>query len=104
MEWIMGLVTKVYTQHVPSQRVCTDGSSSSNYEETGSFDKSLYRIFSMQDDMKTLPALGRVRNEFDLYIQYAEAKTAGGPADAYFDSLDLFLGSVGLTINMCEEI
>lgn len=100
----MGLVTQTYTQHVPSQRVCTDGSSSSNYEETGSFDRSIYRIFSMQDDMKTLPAFVRARNEFDLFLQYAEAKTAGGPANANFDSLDLFLGSIGVTINICEEI
>jgi len=58
----------------------------------------------MQDDMKTLPAFVRARNEFDLFIQYAEAKTAGGPANASFDSLDLFLGSIGVTINICEEI
>jgi len=104
MEWDMGLVVTTHTQHVPGQRVCTDGSSSSNYEETGSFDRSIYRIFSMQDDMKTLPAFVRARNEFDLFIQYAEAKTAGGPANTSFDSLDLFLGSIGVTINICEEI
>lgn len=99
-----GPMTIVYDSHVPGSRVCTDGSSSSNYEETGSFDRSIYRVFSMQDDMKTLPAFIRAKNEFDLFIQYAEAKTAGGPANSYFDSLDLFLGTVGVTINICEEI
>ena len=91
----MGLVVTTYTQHVPSQRVCTDGSSSSNYEETGSFDRSIYRIFSMQDDMKTLVYPDRVRSEFDLFLQYAQAKTLGA-VDVSFNSLDTYLGSIGV--------
>jgi len=97
----MGLITETNTVHVPASRVCTDGSSSSNYEETGSFDMSIYRRFSMQDDMKTLEYPDKVKNEFELYLQYAEAKTLGA-VDAEFDSLDEYLGSVGVTTEMCE--
>lgn len=73
----MGLIVTTTHIHVPSSRVLTDGSSSSTVEDTGSFDKTIYRLFSMQDDMKTLVYPDRVKNEFDLYLQYAEAKTLG---------------------------
>lgn len=96
----MGLVVITHPQHVPSQRVCTDGSSSSNYEKTGSADATIYRILSMQDDMKTLQMPVRVKNEFELFLQYAEAKTLGA-IDPWFDSLDAFLGQIGIT-TLCE--
>lgn len=87
--------------HVPAGRVCTDGGSSSNYEETGSFDMSIYRVFSMQDDMKTLVYPRKVKNEFDLFLQYAEAKTLGA-VNASYDALDEYLGTIGITNTMCE--
>ena len=93
----MGLITETIPVHVPASRVCTDGSSSSGYEETGSFDRTIYRVLSMQDDMKTLVEPIRARNEFDLFIQYAEAKTDGTLSDTNFDSLDEFLGNIGVT-------
>lgn len=98
----MGLITEVtYTLHIPT-KVCTDGSSSSPYEEILSFDKTIYRMFSRQDDMKTLGYPARVRSEFDLFIQYAEAKTLG-TVDTNFDILDAYLGSIGVTVEYCEK-
>jgi hypothetical protein len=97
----MGLIVETNTVHVPASRVCTESSSSSNYEETGSFDMSIYRRFSMQDDMKTLPAVTRAKNEFELFVQYAEAKALGAVSTS-FDSLDTYLGTVGVTNEMCE--
>lgn len=81
-------------------RVCTDGSSSSSWEETGSFDKSIYNLFSKQDDMKSIQYPSRVRSEFDLYMQYAQAKTIGG-VDVSFNSFDEYLGSIGVTNGIC---
>lgn len=101
MESYMGLIIETNPVHVPGRRVCTDGSSSSNYEETGSFDMSIYRVFSMQDDMKVLDYPVRVRNEFELFLQYAEAKTIG-VTNTSFDSLDTYLGTIGITNEMCE--
>lgn len=86
--------------HIPLQRVCTDGSSSSSFEDIGSFDKTIYRLLSMQDDMKTLQIPVRIKNEFELFLQYAEAKTLGA-IDPWFDSLDAFLGQIGIT-TLCK--
>lgn len=101
MDGIMGLIVETPVIHVPAGRVCTDGGSSSNYEETGSFDMSIYRVFSMQDDMKTLVYPRKVKNEFDLFLQYAEAKTLGA-VNASYDALDEYLGTIGITNTMCE--
>lgn len=95
------IVNTSYVQHQPA-KVCTDGSSSSPYEETLSFDKSIYRVFSMQDDMKTLVYPVRVKSEFDLFLQYAEAKTLG-QVDANFDILDAYLGTIGVTTEYCDK-
>lgn len=97
----MGLVTKTYVQHTPGSRVCTEGSSSSKWEDNGSFDKTIYRRFSMQDDMKTLVYPSRVRDEFDLFLQYAEAKTLGAVSED-FDLLDAHLGLVGVYGDVCD--
>lgn len=94
-------VVTTYTQHIPT-KVCTDGSSSSPYEETLSFDKTIYRIFSKQDDMKTLVYPIKVRSEFDLFLQYAETKTLGN-VDANFDVLDTYLGTIGIAIEYCDK-
>lgn len=87
--------------HTANYRVCTDGSSSSMSEDTGSFDKSIYRVFSMQDDMKTLTYNGRPRNEFEQFLEDAESKTAGLGYNTTFDSLDSYLGSVGVVNEVC---
>ena len=97
----MGLVTKTYVQHTPGSRVCTEGSSSSNYEEGQSFDKTIYRIFSMQDDMKTYSFNGRVRNEFEQFISDAISKTEMLGYNTAFDSLDEYLGTLGVTRGIC---
>ena len=87
------------TEYSNVGRVCTDNSSSSTFEDTGSFDKTIYRVFSMQDDMKTLVYPERVKNEFDLYIQYAQNKSSMN--DEYFNSLDEHLGSIGVSNGIC---
>ena len=108
----MGLITTeqlpvvntfIEPQTIPSVggRVCTDGSSSSGVTDLRSFDRTLYRVFSMQDDMKVLTYPARVRSEFDLFLQYAEAKTAG-EVDSNFNMLDEYLGSLGVTEEYCE--
>ena len=81
-------------------KVCTDGSSSSPWEELGSFDKSIYNLFSKQDDMKSIQYPSRVKSEFDLYMQYAQAKTIGS-IDVSFNSFDEYLGSIGVTNGIC---
>lgn len=88
------VVVESDTIHVPTL-VCTDGSSSSTWEDDKSMDMSIYRQFSKQDDMKTLVYPDRVRTEFDLFLQYAEAKTLGS-VDAAYDVIDGYLGSVGV--------
>lgn len=99
----MGLVVDTITVHVPAGRVCTDSSSSSNYEKTGSVDSSIYRILSKQSNMKTLEYPTRIRSEFDIFLQYAEAKTLG-EVNEDFDSLDEYLGSVGISTDTCEGL
>ena len=96
--------TSIVTEEIPQHKqtiVCTEGSGSSLWNETGSMDMSIYRIFSMQDDMKVLTEPVRTRNEFDLFLQYAEAKTLGA-VDTKYDSLDEYLGTIGVTNEMCE--
>ena len=91
----MGLVIETPIVVHTQTRVCTDGSSSSGWEDEGSFDKTIYNILSKQDDMKTLVYPDRVRSEFDLFLQYAQAKTLGA-VDVSFNSLDTYLGSIGV--------
>lgn len=97
----MGLITETITTHVPVGRVCTDGSSSSTFEDVGSFDRTIYRVFSMQDDMKILNEPVRTRNEFDLFVTYAVGKTNGTLSDTNFDSLNDYLGTIGVTNGIC---
>jgi hypothetical protein len=101
MEGIMGLMqSPVYSRHT-QLRVATDGSSSSNAEDSISFDKSIYRILSMQDDMKTLQAPIRVRSEFDRFLDDAIKKTNGIAYNVAFDSMDSYLGTIGVTNGIC---
>ena len=98
----MGLVpvdTSI-TVHVPVV-VCTDGGTSSDYEATKSFDKTIYRVLSMQEDMKTIEYPGRVMNEFDSFIEQATLKDAGLEYNTAFDSLDEYLGTIGVTDGIC---
>lgn len=97
---VTNVVVKTYTP-VTVARVCTDGSTSSGIEDSKSFDKTLYRVFSMQDDMKTLQEPVRTRNEFELFLQYAIAKTDGQPYDSRFNQLDEYLGSIGVSNVIC---
>lgn len=83
--------------YIPVYRICTDGSSSSRDEEVGSIDKTLYRILSMQDDMKTVVKPIRARNEFELFLLEASNKTDSLEYNSAFDSLDEYLGNVGVT-------
>jgi hypothetical protein len=123
MEGIMGLVQSlVYTKAVavpmpvythaivtaiatPSRhtqlRVATDGSSSSNSEDSISFDKSIYRILSMQDDMKVLQVPTRIRSEFDRFLYDAINKTNRVAYNSSFDSLDEYIGTIGVTNGVC---
>ena len=94
-------VTIVYPHVTIQGRVCTDGSSSSGNQDSSSFDRTLYRVFSMQDDMKTLQYPSRVRNEFELFIEYATKKTNGEMYDSRFDQLDAYLGSLGVSNVVC---
>jgi hypothetical protein len=112
MAGIMGLVqSSIYTQAVVTPapvyrihtqlRIATDGSSSSNAEDSISFDKSIYRVFSMQDDMKTLQVPTRIRSEFDRFLDDAIKKTNGTAYNVAFDSVDSYLGTIGVTNGIC---
>ena len=97
----MGLVTPTIVVKHSATRVCTDGSSSSDYTSGNSFDKSIYRLLSMQDDMKTLMYPDRVKSEFDSFIEQATLKDAGLVYNTAFDSLDEYLGTIGVTNGIC---
>lgn len=94
-------VTTVYPHVTTQKRVCTDSTSSSGNQDSNSFDHTLYRVLSMQDDMKTLQYPSRVRNEFELFIEYATKKTNGEMYDSRFDQLDAYLGSLGVSNVIC---
>ena len=89
------------TIYVVDGRICTQGSSSSAYSRHFSFDKTIYNVLSMRDDMKIITYPDSIKNEFDLFLQYAEAKT-NGAVDTDFDLLDEYLGSIGITKTICE--
>lgn len=89
----MGLIEKpvpVHTQGV----VFTDSSSSNTYSEGVTIDKTLHRILSMQEEMKTYSLPPRIRNEFELFIQTACDKTDGKPYDLAFERINNYLGSL----------
>jgi membrane protease subunit (stomatin/prohibitin family) len=101
MERHMGLVqVPAYNLHT-QLRVATEGSSSSNAEDTISFDKSIYRVLSMQDDMKTLQVPTRIRSEFDRFLDDAINKTNGTAYNVAFDSINSYLGTIGVTNGIC---
>lgn len=76
--------------------VLTANSSSDVYSDINAFDDSIYRILSMQDDMKTVSIQGQVSNEFELFLKYAEDLTAGLPVGANFVAFNNYLGTIGV--------
>lgn len=96
----MGLITTPTTLHTP-KHVCTDGSSSSSWEDILSFDKSIYRVFSMQDDMKTLHIPPRIKTEFDRFLDESIKKTNNVGYNTAFDSLNEYLGTIGVANGIC---
>jgi len=97
----MGLVVTTIPVHSVT-RICTEGSSSSTYEDDNSFDKTIYNVLSMQSDMKVLEYPDRIRNEFDQFIEAGSNKTDSLVYNTAFDSLDEYLGTIGITNEMCE--
>ena len=94
---INSLVSTVLYIHTPI-KVCTDGSSSSSLDSTVMFDKTLYRLFSMQSDMKTLVFDGVVSNEFEEFLKYGTDLTNSiGSVKA----VDTYLGTLGGTNGVC---
>lgn len=86
----------VTTIPIHTQRyVQSTGSTSNMFDSSGSTDSTAYLVFSSQNEMKTLTYPDRIRNEFDLYLQYAEAKTLGA-INTDFDEFDNYLGSLGV--------
>lgn len=97
----MGLVNPTpVVKHIPLH-VCTEGSSSSTWEDAKSFDKTIYRRLSMQDDLKTIEAPDRIRTEFDKFLEEASKKTANEPYNQEFEQLNEYLGNIGVTDGIC---
>lgn len=81
--------------------VQTEGSSSSGYENAKAIDSSIYRILSMQSDMKTLTTPIVIKSEFDRFLQEAIALTNGEPVAVGFDFINKYLGSLGVSTYNC---
>jgi len=80
--------------------VCSDGSTSSEALNVGLFDKTIYRRLSSQEDMKVVELPERIRNEFDLFLQDATDYANGSTVEG-FTALNDYLGSLGLTKDVC---
>lgn len=78
-------------------RICTESSSSSSFENEKVIDSTIYRVLSVRSNMATLSYPDRVRTEFDRFIEAASAKTAGTSYNPAFDSLDEYMGTIGVT-------
>ena len=90
------LVSESNTIHLQSE-VPTDGSTSSTFsEDINSIDGTIYRALSSQNDMKTIQYPSRIKNEFDLFWQYAEAHY-NGTVNTGFDKLNNYLGTLGVS-------
>ena len=88
-----GVVVEEIPLHTQSV-VATDGSSSSFMEKDVVMDSTHYRRFSSQDDMKTWAMPSRVRNEFELFMDYAVKLTSGEITEV--NHADNYLGSLGV--------
>ena len=53
---------------------------------------TIYRALSSREDMKTIQYPERLMNEFDIFVEMAEAKQ-NGVINTNFDAMDLYLGS-----------
>lgn len=76
--------------------IFTDNSSSDLYTEHNVFDNSIYRILSMQNNMKTYMLHNKPRNEFDVFLVEGEKLTSSGIASSNFIALNEYLGSLGI--------
>lgn len=88
-----------YATHSQDE-VCTDGSTSSEVIAIGSFDKTIYRKLSSQEEMKVVELPERIKNEWDLFLinatEYANGSTVEG-----FTAINDYLGSLGLDKTVC---
>lgn len=97
----VGLPTTImYTPHTQNM-VCTEGISSSGYGDVHSFDKTVYRMLSMQSDMQTIQLPTVLKDEWDRFLDTATKKTAGTAYDANFEYMNEYLGSLGVTDGVC---
>jgi len=97
----MGLiVASNIAVHVATE-VCTEGSCSSGYENVKSFDKTIYRILSMESDMKTLKVPTTLNSEWERFLDTAIKKASSQPYDINFDNMDTYLGTIGVTNGIC---
>lgn len=113
---------KSTVKHTPTCKVKTQGSSSSKFELDRTFDVTLYDVLNMQDQLKTLEYNGIAKNEFEIFLDYAEKLTAQyvekdpyetfleymgrlrsvHPVDTSgFSSLNSFIGSLGVVHGIC---
>lgn len=90
------LVTGNTVAPVTQPYTLTRNSSSDLYSDMNAFDDSIYRILSMQDDMKTIAIQGKVSSEFELFLQYGERLTAGETMSQEFVAFNTYLGSLGV--------
>ena len=85
----------VVAKQYSTQTVRSDSTPTTVYLKTGLYDPSIERILNRIEEMRVLVMPQRIRSEFDLFLQYAQAKTDGA-TDAEFDSFDDYLGSIGV--------
>lgn len=74
----------------------TSNTSSDLFSDVNSFDTSIYRILSMQDDMKTVAIQGTISNEFELFLKYATDLSLGNQMSEGFIAFNNYLGSLGV--------
>lgn len=92
----MGLIPAAQIPIHYQSMVVTDGSSSTLFDLNGVIDGTIYRILSSQDDMKSFQEPLSTRTEFDLFIQYAQQYMDGVETTQAFQTINLYLGSLGV--------
>jgi len=95
-----GIVTDALTVHTAT-RICNDSGSTIPYNIQTAFDKSIYHILSMQNDMKTVAAKSRVTNEWDKFLVECEKLHAGETVSDDFLALNEYLGNIGVLYGVC---
>lgn len=76
--------------------VFTENSSSDVFNKPSVVDASIYRILSMQNDMKTYTIGGKLNNEFSLFMSMGNKLTAGTLNNTSFVAFNNYLGSLGV--------